>query len=201
MVHALDSQRKAKRSGWEHKRDQSPPPGPTRKATGSTWRRNPALFAWVSIWLLLHAWQPVYWLASGLDDRGIIARFTAEARDLFSTMCRPALGMMQPPIQRVLGALSPGIKWPGCEVDHTLPPGAKLKTAWTQHIHRNLSGKSDGKRSLGRPAGRWMNVLKWVLRKQVWGYGLDLSGSSNVQMRDFVNTVMDFRFYKRWGIG
>jgi hypothetical protein len=41
------------------------------------------------------------------------------------------LGPMQPPIQTVLGALSPGMKCLGYEVDHTLPPGAEVKNAWT----------------------------------------------------------------------
>jgi hypothetical protein len=38
---------------------------------------------------------------------------------LLSMSSRPALGPTQPPIQQVPGVLSPGIKWPGCEADHT----------------------------------------------------------------------------------
>jgi hypothetical protein len=38
---------------------------------------------------------------------------------LFSKSSRPALGSTEPPIQWVLGALSPGVKRPGREADHT----------------------------------------------------------------------------------
>jgi len=30
----------------------------------------------------------------------------------------------------VLGALSPGVKWPGCEADHSPAPSAKVKNVW-----------------------------------------------------------------------
>jgi hypothetical protein len=29
------------------------------------------------------------------------------------------------------GALTPGVKWPGHEVDHLLPPSAKVKNVWS----------------------------------------------------------------------
>jgi hypothetical protein len=38
---------------------------------------------------------------------------------LFSTLSRPVLGPTQPLIQWVLGALSPGVKRPGCEANHS----------------------------------------------------------------------------------
>jgi hypothetical protein len=38
---------------------------------------------------------------------------------LFTTVSRPALGPIQPPIQWVPGALSPGVKRPGREADHS----------------------------------------------------------------------------------
>jgi hypothetical protein len=37
---------------------------------------------------------------------------------LFSMSSRPALGSTQPPIQRVLGTVSPGVKRTGREADH-----------------------------------------------------------------------------------
>jgi hypothetical protein len=43
---------------------------------------------------------------------------------------RPALGSTQPPIQRVLGALSPGVKRPGRQADHSPPTSAKVKKMW-----------------------------------------------------------------------
>jgi hypothetical protein len=49
---------------------------------------------------------------------------------LFSTMFRPTLEPTQPPIQWILGALSPGVKWLGHEADHSLPSSAKVKNMW-----------------------------------------------------------------------
>jgi hypothetical protein len=46
---------------------------------------------------------------------------------LFTTASRTPLGHTQPPIQRVQGALSLGVKWPGHEDDHTPPSRAEVK--------------------------------------------------------------------------
>jgi hypothetical protein len=46
---------------------------------------------------------------------------------LFSIASRPALGPTQPPIQWVLWALSPGVKWPGHEADHSPSSAAQVK--------------------------------------------------------------------------
>jgi hypothetical protein len=46
---------------------------------------------------------------------------------LFTTTSRMALGPTQPPIQWVQGAHSLGVKWPGCEADHSSPSSAKIK--------------------------------------------------------------------------
>jgi hypothetical protein len=54
----------------------------------------------------------------GLDDRGVGVRVPVGSR-IFSKSSRPALGSMQPPIQWVLRALSPGVKRPGREADHS----------------------------------------------------------------------------------
>jgi hypothetical protein len=45
----------------------------------------------------------------------------------FSMSSRPALGPTQSPIQWAPWALSPWVKWPGCEVDHWPPTSAKGK--------------------------------------------------------------------------
>jgi hypothetical protein len=42
-------------------------------------------------------------------------------------MSRPALGSTQLLIQCVLGALSPGVKRPGHEADHSTPASVKVK--------------------------------------------------------------------------
>jgi hypothetical protein len=58
----------------------------------------------------------------GLDDRG-----GGVKNFLFSTSSRPALGPTQPPIQWVPGALSPGVKRPGREADHSPPAITEVK--------------------------------------------------------------------------
>jgi hypothetical protein len=49
---------------------------------------------------------------------------------LFSTSSRPVLGPTQPPIQWVPWAISPGVKRPGREADHSPPTGAEVKNTW-----------------------------------------------------------------------
>jgi hypothetical protein len=49
---------------------------------------------------------------------------------LFTTASRPALGLTQPPVQWVPGALSPGVKRPVCEADHSLPHSGEVSNAW-----------------------------------------------------------------------
>jgi hypothetical protein len=56
----------------------------------------------------------------GLDDRGVRVRDLIGLR-LLSTLSRPALGLTQPPIEWVPGALSPGVKRQGREADHSPP--------------------------------------------------------------------------------
>jgi hypothetical protein len=46
---------------------------------------------------------------------------------LFTTVSRIALGLTQAPIQWVPGALSLGVKCPGCEADHLPPSSAEVK--------------------------------------------------------------------------
>jgi hypothetical protein len=46
---------------------------------------------------------------------------------LYSTAFKPAPGPIHPPIQWVLGALSPGVKRPGREADHSPPSSAEVK--------------------------------------------------------------------------
>jgi predicted membrane channel-forming protein YqfA (hemolysin III family) len=50
---------------------------------------------------------------------------------LFATASRQALELTQLPIQWVLGALSPGVKWLWCEVDHLPPSGPNIKNEWS----------------------------------------------------------------------
>jgi hypothetical protein len=64
----------------------------------------------------------------GLDDRGVGVRVPGRIKDfLFCTSSRPSVGPTQPPIQWVPGALSPGLKQPGREADHSPPASAEVK--------------------------------------------------------------------------
>jgi hypothetical protein len=60
----------------------------------------------------------------GVDGRG-----SNPGRDkiLYSAASRPTLGPIQSPIQLVLGVLSSGLKWPGCEADHSPPSSAEVQ--------------------------------------------------------------------------
>jgi hypothetical protein len=66
----------------------------------------------------------------GLNDRRFESR---QGLGIFlpTTVSRRALGPTQPPIQWVTGALSVGVKWPGHEADHSPPPSAEVKNAWS----------------------------------------------------------------------
>jgi hypothetical protein len=64
-----------------------------------------------------------------MDGRGNGISFLAGARDfLYSIASTPAVGLAQPPIRWVLGALSPGGKAAGREADHSPPSSAGVKT-------------------------------------------------------------------------
>jgi hypothetical protein len=61
----------------------------------------------------------------GLDDRMIGVRFPAGAAHVQTGSDGPT----QPPIQRVPGAISLGVKRPGREADHSPPSNAEFKNA------------------------------------------------------------------------
>jgi hypothetical protein len=66
----------------------------------------------------------------GLEDRGSEFETRWGKNFHFSTSSRPALGPTQPPIQWISEALSPGIKRPGREDDHSPPTSAEVKKVW-----------------------------------------------------------------------
>jgi hypothetical protein len=63
-----------------------------------------------------------------MDDRGFESR-KGLGIFLFNTVSRPALASTQPPIQRVPGILSLGVKRLVREDDHALPSSAEVKNA------------------------------------------------------------------------
>jgi hypothetical protein len=58
---------------------------------------------------------------------------------LFSTASRPNIGPTQPPIQLVLGALSPGVKRQGRVADHLAPTSAEVKQRGAIHPLSHVS--------------------------------------------------------------
>jgi hypothetical protein len=75
------------------------------------------------------------WLRAG-RQRGRSSSPGRVKNFLFSTSSRPVPGSTQPPIQWVPGALSPGVKRPGREADHSPPTTAEVKNTW---IHISTS--------------------------------------------------------------
>jgi hypothetical protein len=69
-----------------------------------------------------------------LDDRGSIPGGELGIF-LCTTASRTTLGPTQPPIQWVPGALSLGIKRPGCEADHSPPSSAEVKECVELYFH------------------------------------------------------------------
>jgi hypothetical protein len=66
-----------------------------------------------------HQPQFDHYTDSGLDGRGFEIRVPEEYNIIFSKSCRPVLGPIQHPIQRVPGPLSPGIKQASRKADHS----------------------------------------------------------------------------------
>jgi hypothetical protein len=63
-----------------------------------------------------------------------------------------------------------------------------------RNAYRILEGKTEGKRTLGRPRHRWGNNIKMDLREIGWG-GMDCIdlAQDGDQWRALVNTVMNLR--------
>jgi hypothetical protein len=66
----------------------------------------------------------------GLKVRSWISNSNRSEIFLFSKLSRTFLGPNQPPIELVSRALSPGVKLPGLEADHSPPTRAEVKNTW-----------------------------------------------------------------------
>jgi hypothetical protein len=96
-------------------------------------------------WILRYLYRPIFknlhsWYVCrdsvvglttgyGLENRGVGVLELVGSK-IFSTSSRPALGSTQPPIQWVPGPLSPRVKQPGREADHSPPTSAEVKKMW-----------------------------------------------------------------------
>jgi len=69
-------------------------------------------------------------LGYGLDHWGFKSR-QEMGIFLFTIASRPALGLTQPRIQRLPGALFPGVKRPGREADHLPPSSTEVRNSCT----------------------------------------------------------------------
>jgi hypothetical protein len=65
------------------------------------------------------SWGSTAGIATGYDLDGHGSNPGRGKIFIFNTASRQALGPTQPSIQWVVGAVSPGIKWLGCEADHS----------------------------------------------------------------------------------
>jgi hypothetical protein len=75
-----------------------------------------------------------------LDDQGVGVRVTVGAR-IFTSACRPDR-LWGPPSLLSNGywrALSPGVKRPGREADHSPPASAEIKKTGSIHLLPNTS--------------------------------------------------------------
>jgi hypothetical protein len=98
--------------------------------------------------LLIFAWALIAgyrdWLRAG-RPRSRNSSPDREKNFLFSTSSRPALGPTQPLIQWVPGALSPGVKRPRREADHSPPCRAQEYVGLYIRLHGivlNYTGKT-----------------------------------------------------------
>ena len=68
-------------------------------------------------------------------------------------------------------------------------------------VHRVLVGKPEGKRPLGRPRSRWDDNIRMHLQEVGGGCGdwMELAQDRD-KWRALVNTVMNLRVPKMWGI-
>ena len=79
----------------------------------------------------IHRVQSVYWQAWKLVDRGIGVPFSAGARNFFPFQSyRLAVGLTEPTIYLIPGALSLGLNQPGRKSDLRRAPSAKVKNKW-----------------------------------------------------------------------
>jgi hypothetical protein len=87
------------------------------------------------------SWDNTVGIATGymLDGQRVGVRVPVCQDFLLSTSSGPVLGPTQPPKQWVQGALSPGVRRPGFEADHSPPTSVEVKNTW---IYTSISPTS-----------------------------------------------------------
>jgi hypothetical protein len=63
-------------------------------------------------------------------------------------------------------------------------------------VYRFFAGKPEGKRPLGRPRRRWVNVIRMDLREISWGVEWIQLTKDRDQWRSFLNTAMNGGFWR-----
>jgi hypothetical protein len=76
----------------------------------------------------------------GLDGGGGVDFRQGQDNFFFSIASRTALWPNQPPVQKVLGAASTGVKRQGREADHSPPSSAEIKTEGISPLPIRLHG-------------------------------------------------------------
>jgi hypothetical protein len=102
----------------------------------TTWCHNPDENMTVELIhtpVQIRSWDSAVSITTGYrpDNRGGQSSNPGRVKNfLFSISPRPVLGPTQPPFHWILRALSQGVKWPGCEADHSSPTSFKVKKTW-----------------------------------------------------------------------
>jgi hypothetical protein len=97
--------------------------------------KKDCLIFWQYIYTLhgMVAWDSAVGIATGygLDHRRGRSSSPGGGKNFqFSMSSRPVLGPTQPPIQWAPGVLSPEVKLPEREADHSPPTRAEVKKSW-----------------------------------------------------------------------
>jgi hypothetical protein len=95
------------------------------------------------------------------DDRGVRVRVQVGSRIFSSPSYRLALGLTQPPIQWVPGALSSGVKRPGREAKHSPPTCARSRKCGTIHTLPHTPSWRSAKLVKHRDSFTFFYLLPW----------------------------------------
>jgi hypothetical protein len=98
---------------------------------------------------------PIQWPGYGTDNRQVAVQFPAEERFFhFSKVSRAALGLTQPAIQWIQGAISLWTKRPRRETDHLPPSSVVVTNAWSYTVTPTHTSSWR--------AQRWLYPYYWI---------------------------------------
>jgi len=80
--------------------------------------------------LVINSWDSTSFIMTRLCTGESGVWILAGAKGHFCKMSKPAVVPTRLPVQLVLGAVSLGVEWPGCETNHLPPSSAQVKFEW-----------------------------------------------------------------------